>query len=278
MKASVLFTTVCNDDFANALTLLLWSILHHNPSFDHPFKVYHKGDLSEESQERLGFVYPNITFEAVSDNSYASKIPHYLALETFREEEPDSVVFIDSDIICLGDISYLANLRQPIAASLDYDFKFPFELTFRGLFSRFARLNTGVFALGKEHRNQATYHSLYELLDSFPDDYQKGIPWSDQGIINELFLKKTKHIFPYIYNGRKNLFPNKSFAGGKNPLENVRLLHFGGGFKPFHGGLSKASVNSKHHKYSKLHEIYYQYWDKMLAGLGVDWVLYDESA
>lgn len=99
-----LVATVCNDKFCNALTLLLWSITHHNPRFDHPVKVYHRGDLSESGQERLTSVYPNVTFENVKAEGYGQKIPHYLALEVFREFDPDRVVFIDSDVLCVGGI------------------------------------------------------------------------------------------------------------------------------------------------------------------------------
>lgn len=275
---SILFTTVCNDRYTNALALLLWSIKLHNPGFDHPLKVYHKGDFTEPCQQRILGIYPHTVFEDVSKTEYQSKIPHYLALESFREMEPDQVVFIDSDIICLGDISALAELDQPLAAALDYDFRNSFAFNARFPFSRLARINTGVFALNRTYRNPETYSALYGLLDKFPAKREKGMLWSDQGIMNLYFRHATKHVFPYIYNARKNLFANKRFAAGREAaLADVRLLHFGGTCKPFLGGLKNAAPDSKHHKYSQLHQVYYDYWDRMVKDLNVDWIL-DEKA
>jgi lipopolysaccharide biosynthesis glycosyltransferase len=275
---SVLFTTVCNDRYTNALALLLWSIKHHNPGFNFPLKVYHKGDLSEPRQQRIRQIYPPAFFEDVSKQEYQAKIPHYLALETFREFAPDLVVFIDSDIICLGDISALARLDQPLCAALDYDFKNSFAFNARFPFSRLARINTGVFALNKTHRNPETYAAIYGLLDKFPAKREKGMLWSDQGVMNLHFRHATKHIFPYFYNARKNLFPNPRFKHGREAaLRNVRLLHFGGTCKPFLGGLKNIPPGNKHHKYSQLHEVYYDYWARLQRDLQVDWVL-DENA
>jgi lipopolysaccharide biosynthesis glycosyltransferase len=275
---SILFTTVCNDRYTNALALLMWSIKHHNPGFAHPLKVYHKGDFTEPCQQRILGIYPNTVFEDVSKTEYQSKIPHYLALESFREMEPDKVVFIDSDIICLGDISALAEIDQPLAAALDYDFRNSFAFNVRFPFSRLARINTGVFALNRTYRNPETYKALYGLLDQFPAKREKGMLWSDQGIMNLYFRHATKHVFPYIYNARKNLFANKRFAAGREAaLADVRLLHFGGTCKPFLGGLKNAAPDSKHHKYSQLHQVYYDYWDRMVKELNVDWIL-DEKA
>jgi lipopolysaccharide biosynthesis glycosyltransferase len=275
---SILFTTVCNDRYTNALALLLWSIKLHNPGFDHPLKVYHKGDFSEPCQQRILGIYPHTAFEDVSKTEYQSKIPHYLALESFRETEPDQVVFIDSDIICLGDISALAELDQPLAAALDYDFTNKFAFNARFPFSRLARINTGVFALNKTYRTAETYSALYGMLDKFPAKREKGMLWSDQGVMNLYFRHATKHVFPYIYNARKNLFANKRFAAGRDAaLADVRLLHFGGTCKPFLGGLKNAAPDSKHHKYSQLHQVYYDYWDRLVKDLNVDWIL-DEKA
>lgn len=271
---NVLFTTVCNDRYTNALVLLLWSIKHHNPTFDFPLKVYHKGDLSTPYQEKILKIYPQVFFDDVSKEEYQSKIPHYLALESFREVEPDLVVFIDSDIICLGDISPLAKLDQPLCAALDYDFKNAFSFNAGFPVSPLARINTGVFALNKTYRNPETYSALYGLLDQFPAKREKGMLWSDQGIMNLYFRRTTKHILPYYLNARKNLFANYKFRNGREAaLKNVRLLHFGGTFKPFLGGLKNAPPHSKHHKYSQLHEVYYDYWNRMVSELQVDWKL-----
>jgi lipopolysaccharide biosynthesis glycosyltransferase len=256
----------------------MWSVKLHNPGFNFPLKVYHKGDLSERCQQRIRQIYPPAFFEDVSKQEYQSKIPHYLALESFREFEPDLVVFIDSDIICLGDISALAKLDQPLCAALDYDFKNSFAFNARFPFSRFARINTGVFALNTTYRNRETYNALYGLLDKFPAKREKGMLWSDQGIMNLHFRHATKHIFPYFLNARKNLFPNSQFKNGREAaLRNVRLLHFGGGFKPFLGGLAKAKPDSKHHKYSELHKVYYDYWDRLVKDLKVDWLLVENT-
>lgn len=276
MRNGTLFTTVCNDRFTNALALLMWSVKLHNPDFSHPLKVYHKGDLALENQERILRIYPHTVFDNVSKGEYQEKIPHYLALESFREEEPERVVFVDSDIICTGDISVLATLDHPLCAALDYKVRFgwfmkaPFPLTLA------VRLNTGVFILGRKYRNRSTYEGLYGLLDKFPAQRVKGMAWSDQGIMNQYFRRITKVVLPYQYNARKNLYPNKVFTDGlERGLGGARLLHYGGTCKPFLGGLKGVPPGNKNHRYSKLHEIYYQYWDRMVKSEQLDWKLED---
>lgn len=272
---NVLVTTVCNDPYTNALCLLMWSIKQHNPGFSHPLKVYHKGDLSEANQERIRSVYPQTSYENVSSGDYQAKICHYLALEAFRETDPDLVVFIDGDIVCLGDISALFKLNCPLGAALDYDFRFKYFFNARFPFSPLARINTGVFVLNKTYRTGATYDALYAMLREFPDTYVKGMAWSDQGIMNRYFRMHPKLILPYYYNARKNFFKNQRFAQGEDvALRGVRLLHFCGAYKPcLGGGLKNLPPNYKHHRYSKTHEVYYRYWDRMVAELRVDWKL-----
>ena len=168
----ILYTTVCNDRYSNALALLLWSIKRHNPGFAHPLKVYHKGDLTAENQARLRDLYPAIFYENVAAENYQGKIPHYLALECFREVEPDNVVFIDSDILCLGDISALSTLDHPLSAAWDYDLRLSTFLRLPAPFSRVARLNTGVFALNRTYRTREIYNALYALVEQFPDRFE----------------------------------------------------------------------------------------------------------
>lgn len=278
MRNGTLFTTVCNDRFTNALALLMWSIKLHNPAFNHPLKVYHKGDLSPENQDRIRRIYPDTRFDAVNKPEYKGKINHYLALESFREEEPKRVVFVDSDIICTGDISVLATLDHPLCAALDYKLRLGWFMVAPFPVSPAFRINTGVFTLGKKYRNRATYEGLYGLLNKFPAKRIKGMAWSDQGIMNRYFRYHTKVILPYQYNARKNLYPNRVFTDGvERALGGARLLHYGGTCKPFLGGLKGVPPGNKNHRYSKLHEIYYQYWDRMVTSEKLDWKLEDRT-
>ena len=60
----VLLTSVCNDRYLPGLLVFLHSFKKHHPTWDHPFKIYHRDDLSENSKNKLNV---NLNFGAFTD-------------------------------------------------------------------------------------------------------------------------------------------------------------------------------------------------------------------
>ena len=106
----ILFTTVCNDDYALGGQVMLYSMRENIKNWqDCDFKIYHNKDfahLSRENQAIFKKIMPDIIFEHVDKECYFdSKVPPagnraqgckaaYLTLESFNETEYDKVIML----------------------------------------------------------------------------------------------------------------------------------------------------------------------------------------
>jgi len=96
--------TVCSDNYVHYLEKLIRSILKHNEWFDLEFVVIHDQRLSEESKKRLLASYPFKFHEfnfGEYEKNYKASIK-FASMEAFKLE--GNVIFLDADLICLGDI------------------------------------------------------------------------------------------------------------------------------------------------------------------------------
>jgi lipopolysaccharide biosynthesis glycosyltransferase len=184
----ILFTTVCNDDYALGGQVMLYSMRKNIKNLDNcDFKIYYNNEfasLSQENQDKFKKIMPNIIFEHVNKECYFnSKLPPagnraqgckaaYLTLESFNETEYDKVIMFDIDMLCVGDLSDLFN----------NDIQF-------GIHNR----NTGFVVLGKKYRNEEIYKDLTSKIYSHDGQFM------DQGIINKTFASIFQSL-PKIYN------------------------------------------------------------------------------
>jgi len=149
-------------------------------------------------------------------------------LEVFNLKGYDRVVFLDSDLLCMGDISLLFSERlshKPFWAVRDlYS---PHMPTIKG---SHATINSGVMVINHPLLNRQTYQDLISIAER-----KLGYDKTDQGAINE-FLYQHKIPIGYLpdeYNVLKILFWYDSKL--YNSLrKNIRFLHFIMD-KPWHG-------------------------------------------
>ena len=219
---STCVATVVNDDFVDYFIVLIHSILHFNPGFNFPLKVFYSPEvspLSDQSKARMSRYYPSIEFIEVDNSAYEhfkSDTPDrlYAALLTiasFSIRDFDRVVFLDSDMICQGDISELFTLDTDFAAcssGRDLETKERRANTFR----RRMVFNTGVLVIGKRYLNDRVCKAIFQKRSGGA---------ADQDVLNRYFRFRRVFCLDHIYNYHAEFFWHEGDT-------NIRLLHFAG--------------------------------------------------
>ena len=220
----MLIVTVLNDAFAEYFRVLLFSIKKHNPGFDLPVRVIHSpalSPLSRENQDRIRAMHPHVEFVLANETPYARFFPvtpprlhaALLKLEAFNIPEHNRVVFLDSDMLCLGSLSDLFSLDVPFAAcpaGKNRELKESVGNSFR----RFVGFNTGVMIIGQKHLDGHTYTSLLQSR-------LKPCPTADQDILNRFFRWKRVYCLDHRLNYHAQFF-------WKGDEVDVKILHFAG--------------------------------------------------
>ncbi len=215
--------TVLSDAFVEYFLVFLFSIRKHNPWFDHDFLIIHSktsSPLSEENRRRISEFYPKARFLFVDEAGYARFTPDprffaaLLKIEAFRIPGYDTVIFLDSDMLCLGDISHLFSLDVPFAAcppGKDAAKKERVANTYR-LGQNF---NSGVMVIGKKYLSKRVHDKILRA---------RGGPHADQEILNPFFRFRRIYCLDHHYNYNAAFFWN---GDGKDDPD-VRILHFAG--------------------------------------------------
>ena len=254
-KQKILWCSVCNDRYIPGLKVLLYSIKQHNPDFDYPFKIYFNNDISEDNQKLIKDLYPHIIFE--SNSTFSHLKTWFMCLLPFKETEYDKVIFIDADILCLGDVSHLINYDcQHFSACLDVNMKIFWNTQFN--MPSFHEFNTGLFVIPKRLLTDGMkptniFNDLLILANKYPD-----AKLGDQTILNRYFAHKTITKLPGKYNAKKEIFSRQKC---RHKQHDVRFLHFTGADKPFLiNNQERLYIKNKNSKYYDiLYELYYDY-------------------
>jgi len=258
-KQKILWCSVCNDRYIPGLKVLLYSIKQHNPDFDYPFKIYFNHDISEDNQKLIKDLYPHIIFE--SNSTFSHLKTWFMCLLPFKETEYDKVIFIDADILCLGDVSHLINYDcQHFSACLDINMKIFWNTQFN--IPSFHEFNTGLFVIPKRlltdgMKPTTIFNDLLILANKYPD-----AKLGDQTILNRYFAHKTITKLPGKYNAKKEIFSRQKY---RHEQHDVRFLHFTGADKPFLiDNQERQYVKTKNNiYYDILYELYNNYFIKI---------------
>ena len=185
----ILFTTVCNDDYALGGQVMLYSMKQNIKNLDRcDFKIYYNDEfasLSEENKDKFRQIFPDVILEHVDKECYFnSKLPPagnraqgfkaaYLSLESFREFDYETVIMFDVDMLCIGDVS---------------------DLFDREIFFGIYNSNTGFLILNRDCRNEVIYDHLTSKINLHTGE------GADQGIINKYIVPMNCDRLPAIYN------------------------------------------------------------------------------
>ncbi len=215
---------VVSDGFMEYVLVFLFSILKHNPGFSHDLIILHSrtfSPLSQANQDRIRTLYPRVTFLMVDEDQYARFTPDrrlfaaLLKIEAFRIKNYDTVVFLDTDMLCLGDISYLFELDVPFAAcpaGKDGVKKDTIANTYR----RGQNFNSGVMVIGKPYLSERMHQKILRGAKSGPH--------ADQEILNPFFRFRRIYCLDHRYNYNAIFF----WTGDKTDDPGVKILHFAG--------------------------------------------------
>jgi hypothetical protein len=216
--------TQANDAFVPYAAVLLWSIRKQNPLLQcdcviltHPTL----SPLSTENRMLLASIWPGIHFHDADDAPYrvfASRTPErlhpaLLKLELFKMTSYETLVFIDADILCLGDITELFEIDVPFAGVLaGKNRERKEQLAGRRCFR--LGVNSGVMVLGSKYRDHRVYERLLKSR-------MASCPTADQDIINRFLRFRRTYCLDHRFNYHAQFFWHGSET-------DVRLLHYAG--------------------------------------------------
>lgn len=213
-----------NDSFAEYFLVLLYSIRKYNPDLRVEILVLHSpilSQLSEDNKRRILRIDPTVQFRSVNEQPYErffSVTPErlhaaLLKLEVFTLNEYDRVIFLDSDMLCLGDLSpllYLDVAFAAVPAGKDRAMKERVADTFQ----RRVGFNSGVMIIGKDHLDGRTYRKLI-------NSRLAPCPTADQDILMRFFRFRKIFCLDHRYNYHAQFF----WSGDE---KDVRILHYAG--------------------------------------------------
>lgn len=160
-----LLCSVCNDKYILGMEILLYSLKKHN-TIDFDIKIYNRCDLSDNNKKILKKIYNHIIFEDINDPFYINNMPHYMSLLAFKEYNYDRVIYIDCDILCIGNIEKIFNLKENFSICYDTNIPYPkknkYNIYLINGIKNITELNTGVFIVNKKLLNEIFYEKIKE--------------------------------------------------------------------------------------------------------------------
>ena len=209
-----MFVTVCNKDYLIGFEVMLKSLIDNNPRVVNeniPFTII-SNDISEDDLFVSKQIHNNITIKNFNQTKYyeidelkkqQNFFGEYFKYEIFSIDGVNKILYLDSDVVILGNIDYL----------IDYDGEFG---GVRDLY--IDQYNTGVLVIGKKYLNKNITNDLISqtLIYGITEH-------SDQDIINKYFYDVITEIpisYNYLKTYSKSLFQNTGLPN------HIKILHF----------------------------------------------------
>jgi lipopolysaccharide biosynthesis glycosyltransferase len=221
-KRRIAFASFVDENYLPGFLALLRSLALSNPGVCEDFVVLHD-DLRPGSIARIRALHPRIVMRRVDadrydayqkgdqDNYLVRKA--YFILDVFRIREYDTVITLDTDMVVLGDLSGLLQLREGLAAVPQF-------------FYGQHKLNSGLLVIQREYLSDAFCTRLDKCGRS--GDYE--LDKHDQGILNSVLDGDFVRL-----DARYN-FVKRRLSGDLPVPEDTAILHFTGRHKPWQGG------------------------------------------
>jgi len=208
-----MFVTVCNKDYLIGFEVLLKSLIDNNQRIiddNIPFCII-SNDLNEDDLVVSKKIHKNIFIKNFNKKDYIelnnlkeNNIGHgdYTKYEMFNLDF-DKIIFLDSDIVVLGNIDYLLEFNGDIGAIRDLYID---------------QYNTGVLVVSKKYLNEKIKKDLINLTKIY--GYTEHF---DQDIINFYFYDVITEIpisYNYLKTYSKEIFKNVGLP------KHIKILHF----------------------------------------------------
>jgi lipopolysaccharide biosynthesis glycosyltransferase len=233
---------VCNDKYLPGLEALILSLKQQYPGLFNRYVVYHDGNLSNFSQQRLTDLYPYFEFIQADPQQFQVRMGNaenhkrvgllgYLSIHALALQGPGHVIVLDADLLVLGDISPLWHGDQ-IQAAPDIGVR-PYGIV--SAESGRPVLNSGVLSLPPQERGPGAVARAALVLRGLDRNIDVDIAgFADQRFWNVFLADREVKLLPHNFNAIKSLVA--TFC--PDHLSDVSILHFTGA-KPWYAFLHK---------------------------------------
>lgn len=219
-----------NDLYFDGFLTFFYSLKTHNPSFNLPYYIFSWGELSEYNIAKLKRIYSNFIFKDI-DNTKYDKVEYsdkwrtwnincINRFEIFTLTDYDKIVFLDADMLVLGDISYLFTVDVDFGAceivkGSEMDHPGKFDKTLKSF-------DGGLMVISEKYLNRETQNALIDIA------LQK--KWtSDEPILNAYFDNQKTTFLSKDYN---LLTPEIN----EDNFKTAKIIQFVGEKKPWFNG------------------------------------------
>jgi lipopolysaccharide biosynthesis glycosyltransferase len=249
----ILVCTSANNRFATGAAVLLHSLKKNFSEYSScDFKIFYL-ELSEENKKMIREITPEVIFEKPADFSYCEGIKTlygtdnqetYLCIESFKQEQYDKVLWIDSDMLCLEDFANILTHDYPILACLTKSVDF--NTNERYMKTGVAKFNAGFMVINRPHLEKGkTYKELTGIIRKAKRENQSGSykvlhktsnTFNDQDAIRIYWTNKPVYILSDWHNFKKfgtlGKFPEQD-RFFRNNIHKVKIVHYAGKRKPW---------------------------------------------
>jgi lipopolysaccharide biosynthesis glycosyltransferase len=275
--------TVTDEKYILGTQVLFHSFLKHNPKYKGDFVVIHN-QLAQNLQAALSNCF-TVKFEQVSQElltkltelalscpQFSNKLTRFWSIELFRLRQYHKILFLDSDILCRGNLSDFMKLDDEFVAVADlshYKGKFRDRTTFE--FSNSIHpvnafqktFNAGVMLVNESDHQKDIY---VQLLNGISEEKFKQLSsgHTDQYILNQHFEHKVTWVdsrYNYILREEKFI---KERAGIS--AQEAKLWHYIRNPKPWNfrriltkrwrGNRMDESIKEWHLSYQQMSDKY----------------------
>ncbi|MGW7540585.1 glycosyltransferase [Streptomyces sp. NPDC054770] len=223
-KRRIAFASYVDENYLPGFLALLRSLALSNPGVCEDFVVLYD-DLRPASIAKIRALHPRIVLQRVNDTHYDSYVKGdqdnylvrkaYFILDIFRLRDYDTVITLDTDMVVLGGLDELLELREGLAAVPQF-------------FYGQHKLNSGLLVIQKEYLSDEFCAKIDKTGRS--GDYE--LDKHDQGILNAVLDGD------FVRLDAKYNFVKRRLSGDLPVPEETKILHFTGRHKPWQGGES----------------------------------------
>lgn len=217
---NIALCTMLDDNFMIGYECFIKSFLKYNKWFNYDFVIIDNG-ISDENRRLIKSHYEKIIFKSPRKKHYAevdfSKTHKKLQatfykLDVFSYYEYDRIVFMDMDIVVLGNIKKIFDCKDDIAACRAYNAKMD---------TLGQTINSGVFVLNNNVITKGNYTALIRMaIDR--SNKRRGLSMPDQKIINIHFADRMQYL-DKRFNVEKRMQHTRQYKG---IYENALCLHY----------------------------------------------------
>ncbi|WP_234535398.1 glycosyltransferase [Streptomyces shenzhenensis] len=226
-KRRIAFASYVDENYLPGFLVLLRSLALSNPGVCEDFVVLYD-DLRPASVAKIRALHPRIVLQRVNDTHYDSYVKGdqdnylvrkaYFILDVFRLRDYDTIITLDTDMVVLGGLGELLELREGLAAVPQF-------------FYGQHKLNSGLLVIQKEYLSDEFCAKIDNTGRS--GDYE--LDKHDQGILNAVLDGD------FVRLDAKYNFVKRRLSGDLPVPEDTKILHFTGRHKPWQGGESGYS-------------------------------------